>query len=286
MKIDILASVIANVIAVIVVLLIVVGISLYLYFAYKDNPCGDCAEAKRCKKVRKTQPKWVKEYHKCYAQSKRNVRYIFFDWNGTVLDDVDLSYELLIELCRIYHVKEISKEEYLKCFGFPVKTHYEKLGFDFNKINYDEVSRYFIRQYESRWRKETKIYKDFKKIVRKLKKDGYKIYILTASETSLLQSQMKKFHVTDLFDGFTASDNIHAHGKIDYGREYLVKKHLIPEKALLIGDTTYDNTVAKELNMQSMLISHGHNDEETLKTTGAVVVNDFKSMYEIIKKLS
>ena len=268
-------------------MLVVVGaISLYLYFAYKDNPCGDCAEAKRCKKSRKTQPKWVKEYHKCYAQSKRNIRNIFFDWNGTILDDVDLSYELLIELCRIYHVKEISMEEYKKIFSFPVKTYYEKLGFDFNKINYQEVARYFIGQYDSRWRKETKIFKGFKKTVRKLKKDGYKIYILTASEENLLKSQLKKFHIDEYIDGYTAANNIHAHGKIEYGKEYLKAKHLIPEKSILIGDTSYDNTVAKEIGMQSMLISHGHNDQETLEKTGAFVAKDFDEMYKKIKEIN
>jgi len=55
---------------------------------------------------------------------------IFWDWNGTLLDDV----EECIEIINVSLVKRslspIDRKEYLEKFTFPIKKYYENIGFD------------------------------------------------------------------------------------------------------------------------------------------------------------
>ena len=57
---------------------------------------------------------------------------VFWDWNGTLLDDVDVCIEAMNRLLERRGMDLISIERYRDIFDFPVKNYYEKLGFDFD----------------------------------------------------------------------------------------------------------------------------------------------------------
>ena len=54
---------------------------------------------------------------------------IFFDFNGTILDDLELTYKLLLESLEKYNLPFVSLEQYRNLFCFPVKKYYENVGF-------------------------------------------------------------------------------------------------------------------------------------------------------------
>ena len=71
------------------------------------------------------------------------MKYVVFDFNGTVLDDVEVC--LKAENYTIEHYKldrePLTMDEYLHIFTFPVKDYYERVGFDWNKYSYEEVGK-------------------------------------------------------------------------------------------------------------------------------------------------
>ncbi len=73
--------------------------------------------------------------------------YIFFDFNGTIIDDLDLCLDLLNKMLIKKNHKPITKERYLDIFTFPVKKYYIKAGFDLPKDNFEELADFFIEQY-------------------------------------------------------------------------------------------------------------------------------------------
>ena len=68
-------------------------------------------------------------------------KYIIFDFNGTLLDDVIISLDALNFCYNKYIDKnnKISLKDYLDKFSFPVGKYYESLGFDFNKIKGNDI---------------------------------------------------------------------------------------------------------------------------------------------------
>lgn len=49
-------------------------------------------------------------------------KYIFLDFNGTIIDDIDLCLALLNQVLRKQGHKEVTKEEYKKYIYLPCET--------------------------------------------------------------------------------------------------------------------------------------------------------------------
>lgn len=50
----------------VVVGVLVILIAIYLFFTYRNNPCGGCYNAKKCKAAKKMSKALLKNYKKCY----------------------------------------------------------------------------------------------------------------------------------------------------------------------------------------------------------------------------
>ena len=67
---------------------------------------------------------------------------ILWDFNGTLLDDVNISLSAVNDLRRIlYNYKGLSLDEYRQIFTFPVSDYYLKAGFDFQRHSFEKVGK-------------------------------------------------------------------------------------------------------------------------------------------------
>ena len=81
---------------------------------------------------------------------KNKIKYIIWDWNGTLIDDAWLFVELMNTELQYRGLPLINIEDYRQNFTFPVKKYYENLGFDFKKENFKEVGYNFIQKFKKR----------------------------------------------------------------------------------------------------------------------------------------
>ena len=56
---------------------------------------------------------------------------ILWDWNGTLLDDVNIAIDAINQLLLDRNLVQLTLERYLDVFTFPVCDYYELIGFDF-----------------------------------------------------------------------------------------------------------------------------------------------------------
>ena len=62
---------------------------------------------------------------------------ILWDWNGTLLDDVELCVDALNRLLQSYgYPQRYDRNQYRAIFGFPIEEYYIRAGFDFSKNSY------------------------------------------------------------------------------------------------------------------------------------------------------
>ena len=133
------------------------------------------------------------------------IKNVFFDFNGTLIDDIDLTLDIENKLLVQRGLNAVTKEFYLDNFCFPVINYYKKSGFDLTKINFSELNAEFMNEYTERFLKDSKLFDDVEITLKKLKENGYKVYIYSASEINLLISQLKYFGIYNYFDGIIAS---------------------------------------------------------------------------------
>ena len=213
------------------------------------------------------------------------IKNIFFDFNGTILDDLQVCFEIESEMFEMEGLPQITLDFYKDNFSFPVREYYKKVGFDvINDEDYDRLAKYFFNEYTKRQAAESKLYDGLIECLSKLKNDGYKLFILTATERKLLVEQLKYLGIAEFFDGFAACDDIHAGGKIEYGREFIKENKLDPKESIMIGDCIHDYEVANEIGLKPVLFSQGHNSLKLLRTVNAPIVNSYEEFYEFVKK--
>lgn len=211
-------------------------------------------------------------------------KYIIFDFNGTLLDDVAVSLDALNFCVHKYVDKNItiSLESYLDQFSFPVGNYYKKIGFDFDKIDYDDVANDFIAYYEERF-KENKLFPNVIKTLERAKEERYILIILTASYIKLIEKQLSFYNIKDYFKDVLAQDNKYALSKTQIMLNYLKNNNIDPKLCIYIGDTTHDIEVAKQCNIQPISFYNGHNSYKKLKKDNDLLIND---IYDIFKYLN
>lgn len=190
------------------------------------------------------------------------MKYYIFDFNGTVVDDLDLSVECINHTIEKYlDRKPLTRDDYRNVFRFPVKAYYEDVGFDFNKLNWEEVGTYWMDYYQSR-REEPNLHKGVKEFMIKNHELGNKNILLSASSMDNLISHTKALGIYDLLDEILGLDNIYATSKIPLGVNFVKDKN--KEDCIMLGDTEHDLEVANAMGVKCILIANGHESKERL----------------------
>ena len=210
---------------------------------------------------------------------------VFLDFNGTVLDDVDLCLNLLNHMLAEKGVKTVSLEEYKEIFTFPIIEYYKKAGFDFTKYTFEELAEYFIVEYTRRNVTEAFIYSDFSWFINEIRQLGYEVILCSASKKVLLLDQLNDFNI-NVFDDVIALSNHYAASKLELAKEYVKEKDIDLNNSYFIGDTEHDAEVGLACGLNVILVGRGHQSENVLRKTNQVVLHNFEDVLFFIKNKS
>lgn len=205
---------------------------------------------------------------------------VVWDWNGTLLNDIDASVSTLNRMLSGRGLIEVSLEEYRKLFGFPVRAYYEAVGFDFERDDWHEVSTEYVDTYESLVG-GAELTDHVVDVLDGIRKTGLKQYVLSALKEELLIEVLERYGIIHYFTGVCGSNNIYADGKVARGQQMLADFQIEPTNTLMIGDTLHDAEVAEALGFDVCLFAGGHNNAERLKSKGKVVYSLDRILEEI-----
>ncbi|MBR5437975.1 MAG: HAD family hydrolase [Clostridia bacterium] len=208
-----------------------------------------------------------------------NIRYVMWDWNGTILDDLQINFEIENSLLRARGLKEMeSIEKYHGVFTFPIIRFYEKMGFDLENERFEDIARDYVYAYEQRFH-EAEIFEDAERVIRYLNSSGMEQIILSMTESKWLFSQVAFHGIDHLFADILGTGDIFARSKVEIAKKWMAEKGVSGDEVLFVGDTTHDFEVAQSIGCKCILVARGHNSREALMKTGAQVVD---SISEII----
>ena len=203
--------------------------------------------------------------------------HIFWDFNGTILDDVQTGIDSVNVLLEKRGLKAIPDKDYYKdVFGFPIIDYYRRLGFDFEKESYHAVAVEWVELYMENVKRAV-MNPGVKETLEKIKKLGIPQYILSATELNMLKTQLDMLEIADYFEEVTGLDNIHAGSKAELGR--MLAGRIKPEKALVIGDTSHDYETSLAMNADCVLFTGGHMKRSSLEKCGCPL---FDSFFELV----
>jgi len=207
-----------------------------------------------------------------------NFKSIIWDWNGTLLDDVDICIESINFSLGKRDLPLLTKKKYQEIFTFPVVEYYEKAGFDFSKNSFNELSHEFIGHYLEKL-KGANLHQDVEDILFEFDKKGYRQFILSAMEQTTLVDSVRRFNIEKYFSKIQGTGDIYAYGKLHNAKILMETSGQDPATTCLIGDTLHDLEVAKQLKCHCLLISSGHQSHARLKKKYHRVAHSIKEVF-------
>lgn len=202
---------------------------------------------------------------------------IIYDWNGTLLNDLDLCIDTINTLLKKRSLKLLDHDSYKEVFSFPVKNYYEAIGFDFAKEDFAIPAKEFIDLYDSRV-ENCPLHLSALEVLESFKNKGYRQFVLSAMKQPMLEKTLKHNSIFSYFEAVAGLNDHYAVSKIERGRQLINDFKIAPEDAWMIGDTNHDFEVAGELGLNCVLIADGHQSFERLKETGAPVLPGLKNL--------
>ncbi len=198
---------------------------------------------------------------------------IIWDWNGTLLNDIDLCVNTMNKLLKARNLPLINHAVYRGVFSFPVKDYYQAIGFDFSKEDFDIPAHQYIDLYYEGFegcslQNETETVLDY------YRKKNVRQFVLSAMEHGMLEKTLKAKGIFEYFEGVAGLTDHLAVSKVDQGKMLIGKYKIEPAATWMIGDTVHDFEVAAEMGVKCILIADGHQSEARLLKTGAPVLKN------------
>ena len=183
------------------------------------------------------------------------LKYLVFDMDGTLIDTDNIIINIWTELLKKYYGKDYKIDiELIKTFsGPPINETFNKM---FPNLNHDEIKQVYndisIKYYDQ----FLEGFPNFKYILNKFYKEGYKLSIFTNKNRERSIYCLKKLNIFHLFDILVCAEDVKFNKPNPEGL-YKIKEfyQCNLDEMIYIGDTLYDYKVAKNADIDVILMT-------------------------------
>ncbi len=176
------------------------------------------------------------------------IKAVIFDFDGVIFDTFDIAFDIVTRTCNKYCKKKIkTKQDFLEIYK---KNFYEAMkehGVKDMKAIKDEQ----IKLLEA---VKPKPFRGIKDVLKKLK-GRYKVSVVSSNFQEIMEEDLKREGMMDLFDLIIGADKIES--KIKKIGFILKKFGLDESEALFVSDTSGDLIEAKKAGVKTMGVTWG-----------------------------
>ena len=206
---------------------------------------------------------------------------IIWDWNGTLLNDVELCVSCMNVLLSKREIPQLTVKRYRDIFTFPVKEYYLKAGLDFEKEDFEKPAMEFIALYYQQL-PQANLFSCVESVLASLHEKGVHQLVLSAMEHDGLVGSLKDKGIYHFFSKVSGITNHYAHSKLEIGQKLIAAEPFEKEQMLLVGDSLHDLEVARELGIDCALVARGHQSKERLLEKTAWVFDKLSDVADLL----
>lgn len=212
------------------------------------------------------------------------MKHIIWDFNGTLLADVQLSVDADNAVFDALGLPRITPEIYRKHMTMPVRAFYEALGIDLNAYPYETISRIWL-EYFNAGAVAAGLVPGAMEAIGHFERLGLGQSVLSASYEPSLRAQCDALALTPHMRAVDGLENEKAEKKTDIGLRQMARLGLAPGETVLVGDIVSDAELARALGVSCVLVDWGHNSRERLAGTGLPIAHTFGELAATIESM-
>ncbi|MEE0265543.1 MAG: HAD family hydrolase [Acutalibacteraceae bacterium] len=201
---------------------------------------------------------------------------VVWDWNGTIVDDVNASLLSVNDMLIKRNLTVITMAQYHEYLDTPIYKFYEHI-FDLSKITFDIIQTEFNLGYNKHI-PEKPLNKGAIRLMQALKSNGIKQVIVSSSNQEIVQNGAEKYGIAEYMDYISGSSDNFVGSKVERAVGVINRFADDYSKVVVIGDTLHDCQLANEIGADCILLSTGHQSKEDLQTTGKPVIDSLEEL--------
>jgi phosphoglycolate phosphatase len=205
------------------------------------------------------------------------IRAVCWDWNGTLLDDVDRCVRAMNRVLATRGLEGIRDVAgYRATFRFPLSDFYAGVGI--GAAQYRASAELYLAVLESD-AGTAALHEGARETIRALRAREVRQVLASATVADLLETQLRPYAVRDEFEEVLSIVDPYAASKRDVIAGWLRRSGLAPAEVLMVGDTNHDREIAGELGTRFVYFSGGHQD---LTDDGSPRIDRLSQLLEVL----
>ena len=186
------------------------------------------------------------------------MKYILWDWNGTLLDDTQAALDTLNVMLRERGAEPIGMDFYRDHFAFPVRPFYEQIGMVLENEDWDALAQEYHDIYAAQ---PKALNRETFAALEAVKAAGARQSIISALRQDLLDRVTAELGVAPYMECIYGVDNLDGASKLDRALELMTaitrESGGSPPDVVMIGDALHDKEVADALGVRCVLCAQG-----------------------------
>jgi phosphoglycolate phosphatase len=191
--------------------------------------------------------------------------WIVWDWNGTLLDDVDACVSALNDMLSRRSLPNVDREFFRRSFSFPARGFYDRIGLSVPDSEWDALAREYHDAYRS---KRFSLNPLARAALDAAKAAGARQGILSALRSDYLADDIERFGIGGYFEKIVGSDNLDGASKAVCAAR--LGASLAGERTVLVGDSIHDKEAADAMGAEFVAFGGGSHAPERLAPFGPV----------------
>lgn len=203
--------------------------------------------------------------------SKINKKFplLVFDWDGTLVDSIDRI------VCSLQHASQhtvdisISKDQARNVIGLSlseaISALHPELDISRDSILLEQIADAYREHYVHRNTVPAPLFSGVEDLLDNLRSEGYTLAVSTGKSRSGLNHSMNEHNLTHYFSTTRCADESKSKPHPEMLHEILAELNFSSNQTLMIGDSEHDLKMACNAKVQSIGVTHGVHDVETLE---------------------
>ena len=195
-------------------------------------------------------------------------KYIFFDFDGTIVDCKKFQIERLKDVFKKYKV-DISTIDFLTLIGPPLYNTFSKY---ISKDKANEVLQYYNNTFDANNINNIQLFAGVKQMLNALKKQGFILCLTSLQLYSVVKLELDYLNILNCFNNVYCDDVTKAYkSKVDLIADVINNNNIDKNQVVVVGDTINDVIGGVQNNIYTIGVNWGYGNID--KTQVDAVVN-------------
>ena len=193
------------------------------------------------------------------------VKLVIFDWDGTLFDSIDNICHSMLQAGQLANAPKRAKDDIKNIIGLSLDKAIDTVWPELSSAEQAAIIEHYKTIYVAADQTPPLAYPGVIDMLNKLQDSGIKMAVATGKSRRGLERVMSLTNTNHYFVASRCADEALSKPHPLMLEQILEELNILPEHAVMIGDTEYDLNMATNAGMKSIGVTYGAHEEERLK---------------------